>query len=719
MSRIKFCIVFFLLVFVQHFAFAQQVINFNGDFNVIGDRIETLVDSNSNIPLQAAIKSSHYKKSESKFPNFLITPYSYWIRFTIDNHLPGRTLALQITQPMIDIIDFYELNNGVVIKSNLSGQWKPLNTRLIQHQTFIYPINIATGQSHTFYLHVKSGKQLVLPIYLGTLEQAFESAMVKDITFGIYIGIILVMLLYNLFIYVTVKDKNYLYYVLYLAVVLITQACLEGYVYRFILPNRPYLADISIYITSAFIGLAAIEFSKNFLLARQYTPLLYKISYVFWLLYVIQIILALTGRYNTSYTLTLFLAMSGAVYVLSMAIIIFLKGFRSAKFFLIAWSFFIVCVVVYVLKDFNILFPYNDVTGSALLIGSAFEAVLLSFALADKINVFKADKEKSQEETLTALKENERIIREQNAMLEQKVNERTHELSESNNELNNTLEDLKQTQSQLVESEKMASLGQLTAGIAHEINNPINFVTSNVSPLKRDIEMMFGALEEIEKVGLSDSPLAEKQKKIKEYKEELDFDYLTIEINHLLKGIKEGANRTAEIVKGLKLFSRLDEDDLKKADINEGLESTMVIANNLLNNKIKVIREYGDLPAVECYPGKLNQVFLNIISNAAYAIQKQFGDDTGGKISITTTSDGESIFIHIKDNGTGMDAEMQKKIFEPFFTTKEVGEGTGLGLSISYNTIKKHNGNITVNSTPGQGTEFVLQIPIIFNVKAT
>ncbi|MDB5125099.1 MAG: zraS 2 [Mucilaginibacter sp.] len=719
MSRIKFCIVFFLLLFVQRFAFAQQVIYFNGGFNVIGDRIEILVDSASNISLQAAIKSSHYKKSESKFPNLLITPFSYWVRFTIDNHVPGKTLALQITQPMIDIIDFYELNNGVVIKSNLSGQWKPLNTRLIQHQTFIYPVNIAAGRPHTFYLHVKSGKQLVLPIYLGTLERVFESALVKDITFGIYVGIILVMLLYNLFIYITVKDRNYLYYVSYLAVVLITQACLEGYTYRFVLPNHPYLADIGIYITSAFIGLAAIEFSKHFLLARKYTPLLYKISYVFWLLYAVQIILALTGRYNASYTLTLFLAMSGAVYVLSMAIIIVLKGFRSAKFFLIAWSFFILCVIVYVLKDFNILFPYNDATSSALLIGSAVEAVLLSFALADKINVFKAEKEKSQEETLNALKENERIIREQNVVLEQKVNERTHELSESNQELNNTLEDLKQTQSQLVESEKMASLGQLTAGIAHEINNPINFVTSNVSPLKRDIEMMFSALEEIEKVGMSDSPLAEKQKKIKEYKEELDFDYLTVEINHLLKGIKEGANRTAEIVKGLKLFSRLDEDDLKKADINEGLESTMVIANNLLNNKIKVIKQYGALSFVECYPGKLNQVFLNIISNAAYAVQKQFGDNTGGEIAITTACDEESIFIHIKDNGIGMDTEMQKKIFEPFFTTKEVGEGTGLGLSISYNTIKKHNGNIMVSSTPGQGTEFVLQIPIIFNVKAT
>jgi len=714
MNRIRFYIVFFLLLFLHRFSFAQTAINFNGNFGVIGDRIEILVDSNSNIPLQTAIKSAQYKKSESKFPNLLITPYSYWIRFTIKNNVPGKTLALQITQPMIDNIDFYQINNGTVIKSNFSGQIRPFNTRLIKHQTFIYPINISAGESDTFYLHVNSGKQLILPIYLGTLEQVIDSALTKDISFGAYIGIIMVMLLYNLFIYITIRDKNYLYYVLYLAIVLITQACMEGYIFRFVLPNHPYLADISIYITTALIGLAAIEFSKNFLSAKQYTPVLYKISYVFWLLYTIQIILALTGHHNSSYTIMLSSAMFSAVYVLIMAITIFLKGFRTAKFFLIAWSVFIGCVVIYVLKDFGILFPYNSITSSALLIGSAFEAVLLSFALADKINIFKEEKEKSQEETLKVLKENERIIREQNVVLELKVNERTVELSESNQELNKTLEDLKQTQSQLVESEKMASLGQLTAGIAHEINNPINFVTSNIKPLKRDIELIFDALTEIENVSISDSSPAEKQKRIKEYKEEMDFDYLTVEIKHLIKGINEGASRTAEIVKGLKIFSRLDEDDLKRADINKGLESTMIIANNLLNGKIKIIKEYGDLPKIECYAGKLNQVFLNIISNAAYAVQKRFGENTGGEIAIITSHNEENIFIKIKDNGTGMDAKTQKKVFEPFFTTKDVGEGTGLGMSIAYNTIKKHKGLISVSSTPNHGTEFNLQIPINF-----
>lgn len=229
--------------------------------------------------------------------------------------------------------------------------------------------------------------------------------------------------------------------------------------------------------------------------------------------------------------------------------------------------------------------------------------------------------------------------------------------------------------------------------------------------------MILDAMATIENVGQSDATLAEKKKQIEDYKEEVDFDYLVVEIRHLIKGIYEGASRTAEIVKGLKIFSRLDEDDLKRTDINEGLESTMVIANNLLNNRIKVIKEYGELPMVECYAGKLNQVFLNIISNAIHAIQKQFGDKEGGEIKISTETDLENVIIKIIDNGSGMSEQTMKKIFEPFFTTKEVGEGTGLGMSIAYNTIKKHNGQILVRSEIGKGTEFALKIPIVFEAK--
>ena len=692
---------------------AQPSVEFKGELLTLGKDIEILTDSNSDISAYAAVKSKSFVRSADLFPNLYTTNYSYWVKINIENKTNLPSLALQIAQPGIDYISFYQIQSDSILKSYESGHRKPFFERPILHQTYIYPVSFENQNKTTVLLHIKSGKQLILPIYLGTTAQVFEGILVKDIFFGVYMGIILIMLFYNLFIYTTVKDKNYLYYILYLAIVLLTQASMEGYVFKYILPNSPALADITVYISTALIGIAAVEFSKKFLISKVYAPTLHKASYLFWLAYSIQILLALTGRFNESYTTMLICAMWSAIYVLAMAIYILLKGSRSAKFFLIAWSGFILCVVVYVLKDFGVL-PYNNITSSALLIGSAFEAVMISFALADRINVFKAEKEKSQQVMLETLQENERIVREQNIVLEQKVNERTAELKEANEELTITLEDLKQTQSQLVAAEKMASLGQLTAGIAHEINNPINFVTSNVSPLQRDVKMLIQTIETYEEMIFSEQDAEEKRQQIEEHKEDLDYDYLKIEIDHLLKGINEGASRTAEIVKGLRIFSRVDEDDLKVANILEGLDSTLVIMNSLINSSnISVTKHYEEnIPQIECYPGKLNQVFLNIISNSIYAINQIHKNNSNGNIDISVKTENGTIIIDMKDNGCGIAEHNLTKIFDPFFTTKDVGEGTGLGMSIAYNTIKKHNGDIGLFSEVDKGTLIRITLPV-------
>jgi len=263
----------------------------------------------------------------------------------------------------------------------------------------------------------------------------------------------------------------------------------------------------------------------------------------------------------------------------------------------------------------------------------------------------------------------------------------------------------------------MASLGQLTAGIAHEINNPINFVTSNVSPLRRDLDMIVALVDQLEAITLLDISIEEKKQQIQALKDEIDYDYLKTEIDFLIKGIGDGASRTAEIVKGLRVFSRLDEDDLKKADINEGLDSTLVIVNHLLNNSVHIEKNYSGIPMVECFPGKLNQVFLNMMSNAIHAIHSRWQGLPGGKLTLSTWNDEDNVYISIKDNGTGMDETTKRKLFEPFFTTKGVGEGTGLGMSIAYNTIRKHNGYIAITTALGEGTEFIITIPIVHELQ--
>lgn len=708
--------IYFAFLLLQAFfsvkTFSQTPIVFKGDNIIIGDHVSILEDPGKHLTFQTASVSSGYIPSKSQVPNLNLSKSDFWLKFSIKNESSENHLLLSLEYPSLDVCEFYyPVNNKYLVQK--FNDTEPFNNRKYKHQNFVFDVYIQKNTTETFYLKVFSGEQMVLPLILGTPQKIAESILTQDLVWGILIGLILVMILYNLFVYISTKDKSYLYYVIYTTFIGLTQTSLSGYTYHYIFLNSPLLYNKGLIVFPGLAGIAAVFFIRSFLQTKERTPFLHKVFPFIIVLYSAAIILRVIGYDHISYRMIDISALSITIITYAVAIPIALQGYRPAKLFLVAWTIFFVGVILFVLRNLGVL-PYNIYTNYTMQAGTAFEVTLLSLALADRINAFKAEKEKSQEETLKALKENERIIKEQNVVLELKVNERTAELSESNKELSITLEDLKQAQTQLVESEKMASLGQLTAGIAHEINNPINFVTSNINPLKRDIEIVFDAMKAIEKVAMSDLSPSEKQKQIEEYKEDLDFDYLTMEINHLVKGINEGATRTAEIVKGLKIFSRLDEDDLKKADINEGLESTMVIANNLISNKIKVIKKYGDLPPLECYAGKLNQVFLNIITNAVHAVQKRFGENNGGEISIITTHDENNVNIIIKDNGTGMDAQTQKKIFEPFFTTKGVGEGTGLGMSIAYNTIKKHNGQIVVNSVPGEGTEFILQIPMNF-----
>jgi signal transduction histidine kinase/streptogramin lyase len=278
-------------------------------------------------------------------------------------------------------------------------------------------------------------------------------------------------------------------------------------------------------------------------------------------------------------------------------------------------------------------------------------------------------------------------------------------LEDQKRELQFTLENLKMTQSQLIQSEKMASVGLLTAGIAHELNNPINFIRGNVNPLKRDLNDLFQFIQKYDEI-LKVSRLDEVINEVDALKIKLDYGYLLKEIMNLLEGIEEGASRSSQIVKGLRSFSRMDEEKSQLYDIHEGIDSTLILLQNKLKNRIKVRKEYGDFEELECYPSKLNQVFLNILNNSIQAIEGK------GEILIQTVRSGIGIKIIIKDSGKGMTPEVKKQIFDPFFTTKEVGEGTGLGLSISYGIIEMHEGNIDVISEPGKGTEFIISLPL-------
>ena len=694
--------------------YAQPIINFDSHNTqtYIGRQISVMQDTSGRLNFSdVANKPGLFKASTSVVPNLGVTEFNNWIRFSVKNNASAKRIVLNLANPTIDYVTLYIVHENNQVDSTSLSESTPMIKRHYKHQFFMFDIPLQSNEQVTGYLKLKSNKQILAPVTLETDKSILSTINESDILAGMYFGIMVVMLFYNLFIYFSVRDKSYLLYVNYIFWVALTQAALLGYSHRFLWFGNVWLTHHMVTISGAMVGIVTVIFAKSFLKTNTYLPKFNPyLNIVIWG-DVLAILLIFAGFPIISYNIVNATAGLGAVLILIAAYRIATGKYKPAKFFLIAWSVFLVSVILFVMKDYGIL-PYNFITAHSLQMGSAIEVFLLSIALADRINVLKKEKEISQAEALHAANENARIIREQNVVLERKVTERTLELSIANIELSNAMVDLKEAEAHLVESEKMASLGQLTAGIAHEINNPINFVTSNINPLRRDIDELLSAINMMEEICYSDLSTEEKHRQIEERKEEIDFDYLKVEINQLLQGIQEGASRTTEIVKGLRIFSRLDEDDLKKADVNEGLNSTLIIVNNLLSDKITLEKNYGNLPLIDCYPGKLNQVFLNIISNAIFAVKEKFKNEKGGKISITSEFNSTVVKIKINDNGTGMDENTRKKIFEPFFTTKDVGEGTGLGMSIAYNTIQKHNGLITVTSTPGTGSEFIIELPI-------
>jgi two-component system, NtrC family, sensor kinase len=300
-----------------------------------------------------------------------------------------------------------------------------------------------------------------------------------------------------------------------------------------------------------------------------------------------------------------------------------------------------------------------------------------------------------------------------NEQLEHRVGERTAELQKLNTqieasrqELTVAYEDLKAKQATILHQDKMACIGLLAAGVAHDINNPIGFVASNLAELQEYMPKIRRVIALQDRLLSSVDAASSLMDELEEFREKIEFDHILEDLEILVQESLEGSERVSKIVQNLRTFSRVDDSDYEAADINECLESTINITANELRYKAVVHRDYGNLPAVYCYPQQINQVFMNLLINAAHAIEER------GEVRVRTWAQDDSVMIRIADTGCGIAPEEQEKIFEPFFTTKAVGKGTGLGLSITYDIISRHQGEISVESEIDRGTAFTIRLPI-------
>ncbi|NEN25664.1 GHKL domain-containing protein [Cryomorpha ignava] len=701
-----------LLLFQQLFVQAQNELVISDAFTleVLGKELQVYNDDSGRLSLQEIIHKD-FINNEAARPNLGFSKGAYWVRTSVKNISDSRDFNLLINQPLLDTLDIYILNDvdsiisAYTVGESFSKTATPFNTK----RNYRIPLIIHEGETQKIYMRIATAEQIVLPVYIATQEGTWNLYTNSNLLFGAYFGIIIVMMLYNFFIFLSVRDRSYLIYVIYVFFVGITQAALEGYTHLYIWPEFSWLASRSVYLFTSLVSISSITFLREFLRTRIYAPRLHKISNLIYIYFITIFIFALIDINPIVHVASQIGIGVVGFYIFATSIVVYRSGYTPAKFYLLAWSILLVGIVIYSLKDSGLI-PSNPFTNYMLMVGSAIEVVLLSLALADRINILKKEKAQSQADALRISKENEEMVTLQNVQLEQKVSERTLDLETSNNQLSVTLHNLQETQSQLVDAEKMASLGQLTAGIAHEINNPINFVIANIKPLRYDVKDILDILDKYDGIRTNEEFDSEKEK-IEAFKKEVDIEYVKNEIDQLLDGIQDGARRTAEIVGGLKNFSRLDESNLKYVDINEGIESTLVILRGTIPANVRINKELGDLPNVECLPGKINQVFMNIANNALQALSKK-DDEIDLFLNIKSWHNGDFVYISFEDNGLGIAEEHKNRIFDPFFTTKDVGEGTGLGLSISFKIIEKHKGQIKVDSEVNNGAKFTIKLPV-------
>jgi signal transduction histidine kinase len=476
-------------------------------------------------------------------------------------------------------------------------------------------------------------------------------------------------------------------------------AVIHGFAFRFLWPSYPVINRYDDVI-GALTGVAGILFATRFLNTKQYTPAFHRIFLLLLFTYAVDIVLILSGYFRIG---VLLLEISSLVLVVAFFIAAWQtlrNGYKPAAFFLIAWSFLLLGVVVFILNNFTII-PSTTFATYSIQIGSALEALLLSMALANRIRVYKKQTREAEHAALRSLERNKKLIVEQNIMLEKKVAERTAELEKANSELLLAMENLKTTQAQLVQQEKMASLGELTAGIAHEIQNPLNFV-NNFSEVSTELaDELFTEITAGKTKTAADLALALKA--------------------NLQKILRHG-QRADNIVKGMLEHSRMKIAKREKVALNEIVDEALRLSYHALraNDKsFSAILEthFGeDVGTVPIVARDISRVMLNIFNNAFYAMQEKKKVAPSGyqpRLLVHTKRMNGQALISICDNGAGISPQVKEKIYQPFFTTKPAGEGTGLGLSISYDIVtREHGGSLQVDSVDGDYTEFRVQLPL-------
>jgi signal transduction histidine kinase len=659
---IRYFFLFLLIGLPSVAVLSQSAIGLDNqiDLKHIGKQTYYLEDPNGLLRIDDVLTDkfqSQFIPCQRDDPNFSATASAYWLKFEIQKHVPGN-FYLEVGSPFIDSISVFEFDEeGQMISARYSGDDLPYEYREIKISNYLFGLDMPVNAKHTFYLRIKSVQPLFFPLRVGTLISFMESAHIEDYIQGVYFGFMMVIFLYNLFLFFTIREKIYLYYIAYILSMTLFMASIFGYLFEYLWPNIPAINQFEV----VFPGLTMITatlFTQKFLDTRNVSNILHQISHVFT---IIGVMVCLLVFFNFKIA-GLLLAQGGlllmATYFLFLGLRSRMKGFLVANYYLIAWGALIAGIIFALLESLNFIpvMPYVN----AMQIGSGFEALLLSFALGERINTYKKQKEHAQVLALLSAQENEMLIRKQNTLLEQEVTKRTEKIAIQNEELV-TLNEEKDT---------------LMGVVAHDIRSPLNQIKGFIQLIK-----------------LSTSNLS---KDHSDYLEEMhrSADRLTQMTSQIL-------DINAINSKGIKL-------KMKIADLAEIVKEVLKYFQIEAQNKpIKIEFEKGNgHNFANVDRNYLIQILENLISNAI-----KFSNPKS-TIFLRVLDEKKLTKIEIEDHGPGISEEDQKNLFKQFhlLTAKPTaGESsTGLGLSIAKRYIEAMNGEIHCKSVIGEGTKFVV-----------
>ncbi|MEZ4911737.1 MAG: 7TM-DISM domain-containing protein [Saprospiraceae bacterium] len=688
-----------LLIFVVLPVYSQKILmDCKKEFYNISSQIYIAEDKDHNTKIEDILVGSnrlqfyHYNKP---ILNFGFNRSSYWIKFQLDNQC-DRDLVLEIGHTHLDVVQFYMIKNNSIVKHEAMGYNIPLNKKNEKHHFQIF--SLPPGQ-YDYYVRINMPVQPI-PVRIYD-ESYFEIKSYRErLIFGFYIGLMIFVVISNLFFYISLRNHLFLFYT-FLVLLYISYASIvmDGFIVYFV--SYVDLKFWYIHIPTIGVTLQTI-YAINFLEIKKYAPRLFKIAVVITIYFALYAIFKIFLPYVWIYAINTTNALMSFFLMFYLGFIAGKRGNKLGYYFALAYILYFILVLIE--SIYIQLGAPRYVAGiSYVAWATLFEAFILSFLLSKRFEWERMESDRARElaqaEVLEKTMENEKIVKEQNILLEHRVNERTQELKKS-------LDDLKLTQDKLIQSEKLASLGELTAGIAHEIQNPLNFV-NNFS--ETSLEILGELNDSISNVGNN------------ELKDMSDL----IKLN--LEKINFHGNRASNIVKGMLQHSRISNGLKDWIDINMLCEEFFRLAYHGLRAKdkefnTKMETEFDSkLPKIYVVPQDIGRSILNLVTNAFHAVTYRYKAELKNgnqeykpfvKIRTQYVKKKQKVEISIIDNGVGVPNDIKNRIFQPFFTTKSPGQGTGLGLSITYEIIKAHNGDINLESEAGKETIFTITLPV-------